>query len=90
MTDAIKSQDGQTHAATYAPVHDMDRSLPLDSPKNVTRKSQQLKARAVAGRHIDEALSDVPISDETKASRKAKLIDMPAGTPDKRRRKRPE
>lgn len=89
MTNPIKSQDDPIRSAAPAPVHDMDRSLPVDSRKNVVRKNQQLKARAVAGRHIDEALSDLPISDDTKASRKAKLIDVPAGTPDKRRGKRP-
>jgi hypothetical protein len=65
--------------------HDMDLSQPADAPGNVTRKRQQLKARAVAGRHIDKALSTIPVSDEAKASRKAKLIDLPAGTPAKRR-----
>jgi hypothetical protein len=65
--------------------HDMDLSQPADAPGNVTRKRQQLKARAVAGRHIDKALSTIPVSDEAKASRKAKLINLPAGTPAKRR-----
>lgn len=65
--------------------HDMDLSQPADAPGNVTRKRQQLKARAVAGRHIDKALSTMPVSKEAKASRKAKLIDLPAGTPAKRR-----
>lgn len=64
--------------------HDMDPSQPADAPGNVTRKRQQLKARAVAGRHIDKALSTMPASEEAKASRKAKLIDLPAGTPAKR------
>ncbi|MDR6874507.1 hypothetical protein J2Y55_005544 [Bosea sp. BE125] len=63
----------------------MDLSQPADAPGNVTRKRQQLKARAVAGRHIDKALSTMPVSDEAKASRKAKLINLPAGTPAKRR-----
>lgn len=67
--------------------HDMELSLPVDAPRNVVRKRQQLKARAVAGRHIDEALSEVRVSDETKASRKARLIDLPDGTPIKRRGK---
>jgi hypothetical protein len=65
--------------------HDMDLSQPADAPDNVTRKRQQLKARAVAVRHIDKALSTMPVSEEAKASRKAKLIDLPAGTPAKRR-----
>lgn len=82
MTNPIKSRDGQLRGAAHAPVHDMDQSLPVDSLKNVARKSQQLKARAVAGRHIDEALSGLPISDDTKASRKAKLIDVPAARRD--------
>lgn len=68
--------------------HDMDPSLPADSPHNVARKSQQVKARAAAGRHIDKALAKVPASDEAKASRKAQLIDLPDGTPPKRRGKR--
>lgn len=67
--------------------HDMELSLPIDAPRNVVRKRQQLKARAVAGRHIDEALSEALVSDETKASRKARLIDLPDGTPLKRRGK---
>lgn len=68
--------------------HDMDPSLPADAPDNVARKSKQVKARAVAGRHIDKALAKVPGSDEAKASRKARLIDLPEGTPPKRRDKR--
>lgn len=76
------------HAAEFenSPIHhDMDPSLPADAPNNVVRKSQQLKARAVAGRHIDQALSRLSVSNEAKAWRKAKLIDLPAGTPPKRR-----
>ncbi|CAN7619310.1 hypothetical protein [Bosea sp. LjRoot237] len=65
--------------------HDMELSLPADAPRNVVRKRQQRKARSVAGRHIDEALSGLPISDQAKASRKAKLIDLPDDTPLKRR-----
>jgi hypothetical protein len=68
--------------------HDMDPSLPADAPDNVVRKSQQVKARAVAGRHIDKALAKVPGSDEAKASRKSRLIDLPEGTPPKKRGKR--
>ncbi|WP_139221226.1 hypothetical protein [Bosea sp. OK403] len=64
--------------------HDMDLSQPADAPGNVTRKRQQLKARAVASRHIDKTLSTMPVSEEAKASRKAKLINLPAGTPAKR------
>jgi len=64
--------------------HDMDLSLPTHAPDNVTQKSQQLKVRAAAGRHIDKALAKMPASDATKASRKAKLIDLPEGTPPKR------
>jgi len=65
--------------------HDMELSLPSDAPRNIVRKRQQRKARSVAGRHIDEALSGLPISDQAKASRKAKLIDLPDDTPLKRR-----
>ncbi|TCR63479.1 hypothetical protein [Bosea sp. BK604] len=68
--------------------HDMDPSHPADSPGNIVRKSQQLKARAAAGRHIDKTLAKVPVSDEAKASRKAKLIDLPDGTPPKPHGKR--
>ncbi|WP_332690713.1 hypothetical protein [Bosea sp. (in: a-proteobacteria)] len=67
------------------PDHDMELSLPADAPRNVVRKRQQLKARAIAGRHIDTALSGIPVSDQAKASRKASLIDLPDGTPPKRR-----
>jgi hypothetical protein len=74
-----------TEPGNQAVAHDMDLSQPADAPGNVTRKRQQLKARAVAGRHIDKALSTIPVSDEAKASRKAKLINLPAGTPAKRR-----
>ncbi|CAN7656140.1 hypothetical protein LJR090_001486 [Bosea sp. LjRoot90] len=62
----------------------MELSLPADAPRNIVRKRQQRKARSVAGRHIDEALSGLPISDQAKASRKARLIDLPNGTPSKR------
>ncbi|AZO76681.1 hypothetical protein B5U98_13565 [Bosea sp. Tri-39] len=65
--------------------HDMELSLPADAPRNIVRKRQQRKARSVAGRHIDEALSGLPISDQAKASRKAKLIELPDDTPLKRR-----
>lgn len=68
--------------------HDMDVSRPADSPANLVRKDQQVKARAVAGRHIDKVLAKVPASDDAKASRKAKLIDLPTGTPPKRQRER--
>lgn len=64
--------------------HDMELSLPADAPRNIVRKRQQRKARSVAGSHIDEALSGLPISDQAKASRKARLIDLPNGTPPKR------
>lgn len=66
-------------------VHDMELSLPVDAPSNIVRKRQQRLARSVAGRHIDEALSGLPISDQVKASRKATLIDLPDRTPLKRR-----
>ncbi len=87
---AIKiTRTARVHQATEpdnpAIAHDMDLSQPADAPGNVTRKRQQLKARAVAGRHIDKALSTMPLSEEAKASRKAKLINLPAGTPAKRR-----
>lgn len=68
--------------------HDMELSLPVDAPRNVVRKRQQRAARSLAGRYIDEALSDLPISDQAKASRKAKLIELPADTPIKRLAKR--
>jgi hypothetical protein len=68
--------------------HDMDPSLPADSPDNVVRKTQQVKARAAAARQIDKALAKVPVSDESKALRKARLINLPDGTPPKRRGKR--
>lgn len=68
--------------------HDMDLSRPADSPGNLVRKSQQLKARAAAGRHIDKTLAKVPASDEAKASRKTRLIDLPDSTPPKRHGKR--
>lgn len=64
--------------------HDMDLSHPADSPGNLVRKSLQLKARATAGRHIDKTLAKVSVSDDAKASRKARLIDLPDGTPPKR------
>jgi hypothetical protein len=64
--------------------HDMELSLPVDAPRNVIRKRQQRAARSLAGRHIDEALSELSISDQAKASRKAKLIELPDGTPVKR------
>jgi hypothetical protein len=67
--------------------HDMELSLPADAPRNIARKRQQRKARSVAGSHIDEALSGLPISDQAKASRKARLIDLPDDTPLKRRAK---
>lgn len=87
MTNPITDRDSLLGETTQAPSHDMDRSLPVNSPRNVVRKTQQLEARAIAGRHIDEALSGLPVSDEAKASRKAKLIELPAGTPQKRRGK---
>ncbi|WID98549.1 hypothetical protein QO058_10080 [Bosea vestrisii] len=65
----------------------MELSLPADAPRNIVRKRQQRKARSVAGSHIDEALSGLPISDQAKASRKARLIDLPDDTPLKRRAK---
>lgn len=65
--------------------HDMELSLPADAPRNIVRKRQQQKARSVAGRHIDDALSELPISDQAKASRKARLIELPDDTPLKRR-----
>jgi len=68
--------------------HDMELSLPVDAPRNIVRKRQQRAARSWAGRHIDEALSDLPISDQAKASRKAKLIELPDDTPIKRLAKR--
>lgn len=86
MINPTKSRSSALRGATRAPVHDMDRSLPVNAPKNVTRKNQQLKARATAGQHIDAALSDLPISDASKASRKSQLLDLPTGMPDKRRR----
>ncbi|WP_103717631.1 hypothetical protein [Bosea psychrotolerans] len=92
MTNSIATKiirsipaDQATEPGNPAIAHDMDPSQPADAPGNVTRKRQQLKARAVAGRHIDEALSTMPVSEEAKASRKAKLIELPAGTPVKRR-----
>lgn len=69
--------------------HDMELSLPVDAPRNVVRKRQQRAARSLAGRHIDAALSELPISDQAKASRKAKLIELPDDTPVKRLAKRP-
>lgn len=68
--------------------HDMELSLPVDAPRNVVRKRQQRAARSLAGRHIDEALSELPISDQAKASRKAKLMELPDDTPIKRLAKR--
>lgn len=68
--------------------HDMELSLPADAPRNVVRKRQQRAARSLAGRHIDAALSQLPISDQAKASRKAKLIELPDDTPSKRLAKR--
>lgn len=68
--------------------HDMELSLPADAARNVVRKRQQRAARSLAGRHIDEALSQLPISDQAKASRKAKLIELPDETPSKRLAKR--
>lgn len=68
--------------------HDMEPSLPADAPRNVVRKRQQRAARSLAGRHIDAALSQLPISDQAKASRKAKLIELPDDTPSKRLAKR--
>lgn len=68
--------------------HDMELSLPVDAPRNIVRKRQQRAARSLAGRHIDEALSELPISDQAKASRKAKLIELPDDTPIKRLAKR--
>ncbi|CAD5273594.1 conserved hypothetical protein [Bosea sp. 62] len=68
--------------------HDMELSLPVDAPRNVVRKRQQRAARSLAGQHIDEALSELPISDQAKASRKAKLIELPDDTPIKRPAKR--
>jgi len=62
----------------------MELSLPVDAPSNIVRKRQQQKARAVAGGRIDKALSGVQASDHAKATRKAKLIDLPDGTPLKR------
>ena len=90
MTNPTKSRSSASRGATHAPVHDMDWSLPINAPKNVTRKSQQLSARATAGQHIDAALSDLPISDASKASRKSQLLDVPTGMPDKRRPTRPK
>jgi hypothetical protein len=86
MTNATKSRSSASRGTIHAPIHDMDRLLPVNAPKNVTRKSQQLRARATAGQHIDAALSDLPISDASKASRKSQLLDVPTGIPDKRRR----
>lgn len=68
--------------------HDMELSLPADAPRNVVRRRQQRAARSLAGRHIDEALSELPISDQARASRKAKLIELPDDTPIKRLAKR--
>lgn len=68
--------------------HDMELSLPVDAPRNVVRKRQQRAARSLAGEHIDEALSALSISDQAKASRKAKLIELPDDTPIKRLAKR--
>lgn len=68
--------------------HDMELSLPVDAPRNVVRKRQQRAARSLAGQHIDDALSGLPISDQAKASRKAKLIELPDDTPIKRLAKR--
>jgi hypothetical protein len=93
MTIIARKKIGAPEMSGSAPVtvreisplhHDMDLSLPTHAPDNVTRKSQQLKVRAAAGRHIDKALAKMPASDATKASRKAKLIDLPEGTPPKR------
>jgi hypothetical protein len=70
--------------------HDMELTLPVDAPRNVVRKRQQRAARSLAGRHIDEALSELPISDQAKASRKSKLIELPDDTPIKRLAKRSE
>ena len=64
--------------------HVMELTLPVDAPRNVVRKRQQRAVRSLAGQHIDATLSELPISDEAKASRKAKLIEMPDGTPVKR------
>lgn len=68
--------------------HDNELLLAAGDPRNVIRNRRQRAARSLAGRHIDAALSQLPISDQVKASRKAKLIELPDDTPIKRLAKR--
>jgi len=81
---SIRPNPGPQTEGSPVADHDMELTLPVDAPRNVVRKRQQRAARSLAGRHIDATLSELPISDQAKASRKAKLIEMPDGTPVKR------